>query len=447
MYSAAPRHFEHRIRNDENGVKFMVTPTRSGPKKWLSLNALSFRLRDFRNDQRGTIAVMAGLSGTVLVGFGALAIDVGSWQVAQRSMQGAADAAAYSAGIAYNKIDGTSIVTQAKGITAAQGYVDLQNGVTVAVNRPPTSGGHTSSATAIEVIIQQPQTRFFAGLFLSSNPTVTARAVATMYSPPCLLALDPTVSSAITVGGSANLNSSGCDIVANSNSASAITMNGGALITTPCLVAVGNVQVTSGLALTQCTNPTTGAAASPDPYASVPAPTPSGSCLNPVVSGNSSTFSPGHYCGVTSISLAGSAAATFQPGVYYVDGNFKISGNVTASGTGVTFFIKTPGSVSLTGNQAVNFTAPTSGTYSGIVFFGDRNGVASSNNTFAGGSTETITGVIYFPTQGVTYAGGSAASSDCTQIVGDTIKVTGSSYFNSACIGVGMVTNTVHLVE
>src|ERR1700730_8269424 len=124
----------------------MVTPTRSGPRKRLFLSSLSFRLRDFRNDQRGTIAVMAGLSATVLVGFGALAIDVGSWQGAQRAVQGAVDAAAYSAAIAYNKKDGTSYVTQAKGITAAARYVDGQNGVTVSVNTPPTSGAHNGIA-------------------------------------------------------------------------------------------------------------------------------------------------------------------------------------------------------------------------------------------------------------------------------------------------------------
>jgi len=437
----------------------MITPAQSGPKKRCFLSSSSFDVRSLCNDQRGAVAIMAGLCATVLVGFGALAIDVGSWQVAQRSMQGAADAAAYSAGIAYNKNDGTKIVTQAEAITAAHGYVGgasalnspgVQNAatlVTVTVNQPPKSGPNTGKGSAIEVIVQQPQRRFFAGLFLPSNPTVTARAVATMSSPPCLLALDPTANQAITVSGSANVNSPGCDIASNSSSASAFNMNGSGTVTTPCVVAVGNVQVTSGLALTQCANPTTGAAAAPDPYASVPPPTPSGSCLNPVVSGSSSTFSPGHYCGTTSISLSGSAAATFQPGVYYLDGSFKISGSATASGTGVTFFIKAPGSVSLTGNQAVNFTAPTSGTYSGIVFFGDRNGVASSNNTFAGGSSETITGVIYFPTQGVTYAGGSASSSNCTQIVADTVKVTGTSYFSSDCIGDGMVTNTVKLVE
>jgi hypothetical protein len=117
---------------------------------------------------------MAALCATVLVGFAALAIDVGSWQVARRSMQGAADAAAFSAATAYGNNDGTSYVTQAKGVTAAQGYVDGQKGVTVAVHQPPTSGGYTDNATAIEVIIQQPQPRFFAGLFLASDPTVTA---------------------------------------------------------------------------------------------------------------------------------------------------------------------------------------------------------------------------------------------------------------------------------
>jgi Flp pilus assembly protein TadG len=169
----------------------MTTPTQSGAKKCVFSSALSSGLHGLWNDQRGTIAVMTGLCATVLVGFAALAIDASSWQVAQHSMQGAADAAAYSAGVAYNKGDGTSYVTQAKGITAAQGYVDGQNGATVAVNKPPTSGSHTGTSTAIEVVITQPQPRFLAGLFLSSNPTVTARAVATIAgSGACILALD-----------------------------------------------------------------------------------------------------------------------------------------------------------------------------------------------------------------------------------------------------------------
>jgi uncharacterized membrane protein len=155
-------------------------------QKILISNIFSFG--NFCKNERGTIAVTAGLCATALMGFAALAIDVASWQTAQRSMQGAADMAAYSAGIANNTANGTSYVTQAKGITAALGYVASQNGVTVSVNQPPTSGNYTSSVKAIEVIIQQPQPRYFASLFLSSNPTVKARAVATMTGNACALA-------------------------------------------------------------------------------------------------------------------------------------------------------------------------------------------------------------------------------------------------------------------
>src|SRR5579864_7749596 len=273
----------------------MITPVQSGPKKSLFSSSLSFGLRNLCNDQRGSIAVMTGLCATALVGFAALAVDVASWQVAQRSMQGAADTAAYSAAIAYNNSGGTTYITQAKGIAAAQGYVDGQNGATVTVNQPPASGGYTSSSTAIEVIIKQPQPRFLAGLFLSSKPTVSARSVATMSSPACILALDPTASAALNLSGGATFNSPNCDMAANSTSASAINMSGSSTVTTPCLVAVGGVQTTSGLTLTKCSGAITGAAATADPYASVPAPTPSGSCpgagLQPVTNGNNLTFS------------------------------------------------------------------------------------------------------------------------------------------------------------
>src|SRR5260370_33137207 len=69
-----------------------------GPKKRLFSSALSLGLRNLRNDQRGTIAVMTRPCATALAGFAALAIDAASWQVTQPSTQGPAGAAGYSAG-------------------------------------------------------------------------------------------------------------------------------------------------------------------------------------------------------------------------------------------------------------------------------------------------------------------------------------------------------------
>jgi hypothetical protein len=351
-------------------------------------------------------------------------------------MQGVADTAAYSAGIAYDKNDGTSYVTQAKAITAAQGYVDGQNGTSVTVNRPPSSGSYTSNTSAIEVIVQQPQPRFLSGLFLASNPTVNARAVTVVSStgPACILALDPTANQAITVSGSADVNSPGCDLAANSSSSNAINMSGSSALTTPCLVAVGGVTVTSGLALTKCSTPTTGASVTSDPYASVPAPTPSGPCLT-VPGTQTVSLSAGYYC--SGLHIGGSQTATFAPGVYYISGgNFKVDGS--ASGTGVTFYTTAGNSVSINGSGTTTFSAPTSGTYSGIVFFGDRAGNTSTNNQINGGSNTQITGVAYFPTENLTFAGGASAASNCTQLVADTIKITGNSYFSSGCTGDGM---------
>jgi hypothetical protein len=306
-------------------------------------------------------------------------------------------------------------------------------------------GGYASNASAIEVIIQQPQPRYFASAFLSSNPTIRARAVAISSGSACILALNPTANQAINVSGSADINSSGCDVVANSTSSSAINMSGSGKISAACAVAGGNIHGTSGLTLSKCTNPTTNAAPSPDPYASVPAPTPSGSCLT--VPGTSTvTLSPGHYCS----GLIVNGSATFSPGVYYVDGNFVIQGSASATGTGVTFYLIGT-NTAISGSATVNFSAPTSGVYSGIMFFGART-VTNGNNAFSGGTNSNITGAIYFPTQNVTFSGGSSSGSNCTQLVASTVTVSGTAYFRNTCTSAGMATITasdgnVRLVE
>ena len=380
---------------------------------------------------------MTGLCATVIVGFAALAIDVGSWQVAQRSMQGAADMAAYSAAIAYGKSDGTSITTQAKGITAALGYVDGQNGVTVSVNQPPTSGPYARTATAIQVIVQQPQPRYFAGLLLSSNPTVSASAVATTSGSgsACMLALDTSANHAIDVSGLGSINTPNCSVVSNSSSSTAVNMSGSAAINAGCLVAVGRVQTTSSLTETQCSTPKTKAPATANPYASLPVPTPSGSCLS-VPGGSSITLSPGYYC--NGLTVSGSTTATFQPGLYYVNGNFSIQGGASATGTGVTFYISGGQNTAVSGGSTVNFTAPTTGTYAGVAFFGDPTTTNGTNN-FSGGSGFSVTGAIYYPTQEVSYTGGTSTGSGCTQLIADRIAISGASTFaSSGCSGTGV---------
>ena len=108
----------------------------------------------FVADCRGVTSTLMALSFMGMLGFAGLATEVGLWYVKKRSMQSAADSAAFSAAIALS----TGLFqTEAQSVAGTYGFVDGSGGTTVTVNNPPTSGPNTS-ASAVEVTISQPQT-------------------------------------------------------------------------------------------------------------------------------------------------------------------------------------------------------------------------------------------------------------------------------------------------
>jgi hypothetical protein len=387
-------------------------------------------------DQQGSIAVMTAVCLIVLTGFLGFAIDAGSWEVARRGMQGTADAAAYSAAWAYKDTATTNIVTQAEGITAAHGYVAGASGVTVSVRQWPnflfTPVNYPPGSKAIEVIVTQPQPRFFSGLYQAANPAVSARAVANtpaVTGPGCVLALNNNGANGgtISINGNGVLTATSCDVAANSTSGSAIKTNGShATITAPDCTVAG----ASPSSITGCTKVTTGQT-TVDPYAGVATPTkPAGPCVA------FTTGTPDPTKCYSSINIT--TSVTFPSGVYYVAGNLNINGGANVTGTGVTFFIAAPGVVNISGNPSlkVNFSAPTTGTYSGIVFFGDPAGTAAlEQNTIAGNANVTITGVLYFPTEALTYGGNGTSTTGCEELIADQITITGNGTFNQGCTG------------
>src|SRR5262249_18264858 len=143
---------------------------------------------------------------------------------------------------------------------------------------------------------------------------------------------------------------------------------------------------------------------------------------------HSQTFSPGTsgvmvFC--NGLSVTGGSSVTLQPGTYVIDGgSFSISGNSSISGTGVTIILTSSrrsnyATASISGGSTVNISAPTSGTLQGLAFYQDRNAPSSGNDSFSGGTTQNITGAIYFPNQGVTFNGGTeTGGARCTQLIG-----------------------------
>ena len=91
----------------------------------------------------------------------------------------------------------------------------------------------------------------------------------------------------------------------------------------------------------------------------------------------------------------------------------------------------------MNGNATVTLSAQTSGTYSGVLFYGDRTGTSASS-TFNGTATSLLTGAIYFPKQQVSYLGNFSGTGGCTQVVANTIQWSGSTTIKQNCSSLGM---------
>src|SRR6185436_13291240 len=101
----------------------------------------------------------------------------------------------------------------------------------------------------------------------------------------------------------------------------------------------------------------------------------------------------------------------------YLDGGgLKISGSGSVRGDGVTFYnTKTGGGswgdFTITGSGVMDFRAPDSGPYEGMLFWNDK--LAPSNNpksNITGTTTSRFEGAMYFPSSHLDYAGTSTAA-------------------------------------
>jgi hypothetical protein len=408
------------------------------------------------NDRKGAIAVMTAVTLSTLLGVAGLGTEATLWYVAKRNLQGATDTAAFTAATAEaagQTSSGFSAAAQA--VARNYGYVSGTGGVTVTVNNPPQSGPNTGNSQAVEILIQQPQQLMFAALFMHSNPAITARAVAAPGAGAgnggaanCVVALDKGSVTDVIDSGSATLNMPSCNIMVNSPNADALSLSGTGTIDAKSATIVGNY-TTSGSAKLNATNGiTTGASAMADPYAGVSIPAYAGCNQTSLHVVAAKTLTPvgGIYVLCNGLSVSGTGNLTLQPGVYIVNGgNLSVSGGATISGTGVTIIMTdtTPsstGTVSISGGANVNLSAPTTGATAGLAFFQDRGASSAGSNSFSGGSTQSITGALYFPSQAVTFSGNSGnTASPCTQLIGYTLTFSGSSTFNANCNGLGLL--------
>lgn len=362
----------------------------------------------------------------LVVGAAALGVETTYWYQQRLRLQEEADAAAFAA-VFDKKANRASSVIIASATKAATDNGFLADSGTITVNSPPTSG--SSGANAVEVILTSTSPRFFTGLFTSTPVNLRARAVA-KYSgngSACVLALNASASGAAHFQGSASLNLNGCSVMANSTSSSAVSVQGAASLTTQCVISSGGVSLTNRVTQT-CGSAVTNASPAADPFASVPEPTDASACKT--VTGTSLT--PGNYCSGFTVGND----ITLAPGVYIISGAFKLNGNNSLTGTGVTLFFKAGSSISMNGNSTINISAPTTGPYAGMVMMGERSAAISAK--INGNNSSHITGNIYFKSGDIDYQGSYSGVGGCTQLVADTVNWTGNAGFSVDCSAYGM---------
>ncbi|MER9135027.1 pilus assembly protein TadG-related protein [Mesorhizobium sp. M0830] len=383
--------------------------------------------------RRGTsanVATIFALTLPIVVGAAGFGVETSYWYYNSLRLQATADAAAYAG--ALEQISGSDKPTIVAAATQSAATNGLGSG-TIVVNTPPTSGPNTTKK-AVEVIVRQNLDRMFTSIFTQAQVPEQARAVAliTDASKACMEALDPTASQAVGFSGNTSVKVTHCVIMSNSNAPDAIKLQGSAALQVDCLISAGGVSLSNPVT-TVCAAPITQALPASDPFADLPTPAASNPCKN--INGNKTTqtIQPGTYCGGMNLN----GTITLSPGVYVVQGNLKINAGAVILGSGVTIFMQGSNTVSMNGNATVTLSAPTSGTYSGVLFYGDRTGTAAQS-TFNGTADSLLTGALYFPKQQVNYLGNFSGNSGCTQVVANTIQWSGSATVNQNCSSLGM---------
>jgi hypothetical protein len=411
--------------------------------------------------ERGNVAIIFALTLPIVAGGAGLGVETSYWYYKDLQIQAAADAAAFAGALEKRSGATNAVILASAKNSAIQNSFDPTLG-DIEVNSPPLTGPNTGN-TAVEVLITLPLERFFSKLFADDLVVVRARAVARYETSgsACVLALDPSASRSLLFSGSSSLTLSGCTIMTNSIAPDAIRSQGASRVEVDCIVSAGGVDLNTHVKLTECANPITNASPVSDPYADLPVPVAVGACLDDGSGGSSDdgggdsgkgkssgkgkggddsdveivTLESGRYCKGLSINHD----TVLSSGTYFVSGgDFSINGKANVSGDDVTIYLDGGARVSMNGTATVNINAPTSGDYSGILFFGDRDSSGGQTNKFNGTADATLTGSLYFASQEVAYLGNFAGNRGCTRIVANTIDWNGNADFSQDCTSLGI---------
>jgi len=369
----------------------------------------------------------------ILVGAAGLSVDISSWHLHHKTVRASADAAAMSGALEILRTgscnfndpdDDCRKVTKASA--GRNGYHDGED--TIVINSPPLSGSRAGASDSVEVIITRQAPAILSSLIKSGDQTIVARAVAyASVNDTCVWALNPDVSGAVTVSGTADVNLD-CGMFVNSDDPNALSQSGSS-----CVHATEGKVV--GGYTGDCVDPvpSTGVPPIEDPLSWVEPPT-YGACdvnaKTKVNSGQTKTLDPGVYCG--SIEVQSGGNLHFNPGLYVLNGaGLTFASSAVVTGYDVNFYLSEFNGQSETINIAsganVDLVAGSNGGLDGILFYHDANSPSGLSHNITGGATMNLDGILYFPNQNLKFAGGTSGDTTNSILIADTVTFTGNT--------------------
>jgi Flp pilus assembly protein TadG len=399
------------------------------------LNLMRRKATRFSISSRGNVAVTFAVAAVPFTGAIGAAIDYSRVTTLRTNMQTALDSTALAlAKVATPTMSEVDLQKSANDIFNANFVRSDAHNLSVKASFSKDDGG---TVTVTGSASTPPRLMNVLG-FKSLPFNAQSKAAVAMDGKVCVLALNPTASSTATTSGSSVVNLTGCSLQDNSDNSTALNLNGGGSITALSVNVTGGI---SGAASITASSIMTGATPLRDPYSETNFPAFTGCDYNNLNVKKQQTLNPGVYC--NGFSLNAGADVTLNPGIYYMDrGTFTVNGGASIKGNNVTIvFTSSTGSnyatANINGGATVNLTPPVSGPTQGIVMFEDRKAPVGLDFKLNGGGSQIIGGAIYLSKGAIEYAGGADSSSNCTQMIGDTIKWTGNAKFAINCAGYG----------
>jgi len=384
-----------------------------------------------QKNERGQALVVIALALIVLFGILGLVIDGGNAFLDRRKAQNAADSAALAASV--TRIRGEhDWVAAALTAAANNGYNSdgIKNVVTV--YSPPTSGPFAGNIEYIQVVITSHVNTYFAKVIGTSQITNIVEAVARskpsevkeVLQGMAIVSLAPTSNclneKAFWIHGNTTLDITGGGVFINSdNEDCALLQQGNGTVHiqgSNQISVVGGASIQKPQLLTPGVTIGTSSVNYPPPFFM-----PAVDCgeEDAQINEDGVSMSPGTW----DEKFPPEGVTQLDEGVYCLNAGFEVTGNETITGQDVTFIILS-GEVRFGGSANLILSAPTAGTYKGLLIYLPMEN--DSQVVLNGGSESSFTGTILAPASEIVINGNSSPSGFHSQIIGYRVDADGS---------------------